>query len=53
VPTSEVVHTLAPVLRYFKDARQQGESFGDFCFRIGKDQLLATCDAPALAASAS
>jgi sulfite reductase (ferredoxin) len=53
VPTGEVVSTLAPVLRYFKDARQNGESFGDFCFRIGKDQLLATCDAPAVTASIS
>src|SRR4029079_17552727 len=34
VPTDEVVSTLAPVLRYFKDARKTGESFGDFCHRI-------------------
>jgi hypothetical protein len=29
------------VLRYFKASRQPGESFGDFCFRMGKDDLLA------------
>ena len=39
VPTAEVVPTLAAVLRYFKDARQPGESFGDFCHRLGKDAL--------------
>ncbi len=33
-----------PVLRYFKDARQKGESFGDFCHRVGKDDLLAKCN---------
>ena len=43
VPTDEVVPTLVPVLRYFKDARQDGESFGDFCHRVGKDALLAHC----------
>jgi sulfite reductase (ferredoxin) len=50
VPTDEVVPTLVPVLRYFKDARQSGESLGDFCHRVGKEQLLATCDAPNLVA---
>ena len=43
VPTAEVVSTLAPVLRHFKDARENGESFGDFCHRVGKDALLAHC----------
>lgn len=45
VPTAEVVPTIAPVLRYFKEARQNGESFGDFCDRLGKDALLARCEA--------
>ena len=45
VPTDEVVPTLAAVLRYFKESRQNGESFGDFCFRVGKDELIANCDA--------
>ncbi|HEY4232307.1 MAG TPA: NADPH-dependent assimilatory sulfite reductase hemoprotein subunit [Lacipirellulaceae bacterium] len=44
VPTDEVVPTLAAVLSYFKDARQNGETFGDFCHRAGKDDLLARCD---------
>ncbi len=43
VPTNEVVPTLVPVLRYFKEARQDGESFGDFCHRVDKDALLAAC----------
>lgn len=47
VPTSDVVPTLAPVLRYFKEARNAGESFGDFCHRIGKDGLRKKCDAVA------
>jgi sulfite reductase (ferredoxin) len=45
VPTDEVVPVLVPVLRYFKDARQNGESFGDFCHRVGNDALLAQCEA--------
>lgn len=44
VPTAEVVPTLVAVFRHFKDARQEGESFGDFCHRQGADQLLAACD---------
>jgi sulfite reductase (ferredoxin) len=39
------VPTLVPVFRYFMEARQNGESFGDFCHRIGRDELLARCDA--------
>jgi sulfite reductase (ferredoxin) len=41
VPTDDVVPTLVPVFRYFKEARLPGESFGDFCHRVGKDALLA------------
>lgn len=44
VPTKEVVPTLVPVLRYFKEARHNGESFGDFCARVGVDGLRAKCD---------
>jgi sulfite reductase (ferredoxin) len=45
VPTNEVIPTLAPVFRYFRDARQPGETFGDFCHRKGKDDLAAHCQA--------
>ncbi|MCA9236332.1 MAG: NADPH-dependent assimilatory sulfite reductase hemoprotein subunit [Planctomycetales bacterium] len=44
VPEEEVVATLASVLTYFRDDRQPGESFGDFCHRKGQDDLLAKCD---------
>jgi sulfite reductase (ferredoxin) len=43
VPTDEVVSALVPVLRYFKESREPGEAFGDFCHRKGKDDLVATC----------
>jgi sulfite reductase (ferredoxin) len=51
VPTDEVVPTLGSVLRYFKEARQDGESFGDFCYRLGKEDLLARCSMSPVAAS--
>jgi sulfite reductase (ferredoxin) len=51
VPTNEVVPTLVPVLRHFKEARQNGESFGDFCHRLGKDDLLVHCDVNAAVAT--
>jgi sulfite reductase (ferredoxin) len=43
VPTDDVVPTLVPVLRYFKESRQNGEPLGDFCHRIGKEALAAHC----------
>jgi sulfite reductase (ferredoxin) len=43
VPTNEVVPRITPVLRYFKESRDPGESFGDFCHRKGKDDLLVQC----------
>lgn len=40
VPLSQIVTALRPVLLYFKQARQAGESFGDFCNRMGTEELL-------------
>ncbi|HEY2841015.1 MAG TPA: NADPH-dependent assimilatory sulfite reductase hemoprotein subunit [Pirellulales bacterium] len=40
VPEEEINSSLAPVLAYFKQDRQPAESFGDFCDRKGKDELL-------------
>jgi sulfite reductase (ferredoxin) len=40
VPEDELNSTLAPVLAYFKQDRQPAETFGDFCDRKGKDDLL-------------
>lgn len=36
----EIVPTLTPVFLYFKQAREAGESFGDFCSRKGAEDLL-------------
>jgi sulfite reductase (ferredoxin) len=43
VPEDEVVDTLVPVFEHFKEARANGESFGDFCHRTGREALLAAC----------
>ncbi|MBS0266265.1 MAG: NADPH-dependent assimilatory sulfite reductase hemoprotein subunit [Planctomycetes bacterium] len=39
VPKAEIVPALAPVFARFKAERQVGESFGDFCHRVGKASL--------------
>lgn len=39
VPSEEVAATLLPLFAYFKQDRQDGESFGDFCERKGFDDL--------------
>jgi len=44
VPAEEVVSTLAPLFVYFKHARQEGETFGDFCHRKGAEDLRAWTD---------
>jgi sulfite reductase (ferredoxin) len=41
VPTEQIASTLRPSLLYFKQHRRDGERFGDFCRRAGKDTLLA------------
>ena len=41
VPRAEIVPTLAPVLERFKEERQPGETFGDFCHRQGAEKLQA------------
>ncbi|WP_153559132.1 NADPH-dependent assimilatory sulfite reductase hemoprotein subunit [Roseimaritima sediminicola] len=41
VPMNEIVDTLRPVLVNFKENRQPGEGFGDFCHRIGIETLAA------------
>jgi len=41
VPADEVVSTLIPLFTYFKQARKQDESFGDFCERKGFEDLRA------------
>jgi sulfite reductase (ferredoxin) len=41
-PRGEIVPTLLPLLRRFRDERSQGEGFGDFCLRIGADACRVT-----------
>ncbi|MFN0051328.1 MAG: NADPH-dependent assimilatory sulfite reductase hemoprotein subunit [Planctomycetales bacterium] len=39
VPKEDLIPTLVPVFTRFKAQRQTGESFGDFCHRVGKEAL--------------
>ena len=39
VPEEEIGSTLSPVLAQYKSSRQDNESFGDFCDRIGLEEL--------------
>lgn len=41
IPEEDVVKSLVPVFTYYKSARQDGETLGDFCHRVGKEDLLA------------
>ena len=41
VPEGEIGARLSPLFKYFKSDRQAGESFGDFCDRVGLDALTA------------
>src|SRR5690606_23583332 len=41
VPEEDLVATLVPVFEQFRDHRQPGEAFGDFCDRVGKEGLPA------------
>ena len=34
-----IADVVSPALAYYKQARQNGEGFGDFCWRVGKDDL--------------
>lgn len=40
VPRDQIVPTLTVILKHFKNHREQGEGFGDFCHRIGNQELL-------------
>lgn len=39
VPKEEIVPKLAPLFGLFKEKHQADESFGDFCNRLGRDEL--------------
>ena len=53
VPATEVVPTLVPLFTYFKSARENGETFGDFCARKGADDLRSWTEQYAAALSAT
>ena len=40
VPSEEVVPSLVKLFSYFKQDRQENETFGDFCTRKGNEDLL-------------
>ena len=40
-PRGEIVATLVPLLRRWREERQTGEGFGDFCARIGPEAARA------------
>ena len=44
VPAEEVVSTLVPLFVYFKHERLDSETFGDFCYRKGADDLRGWTD---------
>lgn len=52
VPFNDLIPTLVPLLNQFKSARQNGESFGDFCQRLGKDAVVALGEGAAASANA-
>lgn len=41
VPTRDLAPLMRPVFAYFRDQHRIGESFGDFCYRVGLDELRA------------
>jgi hypothetical protein len=41
VPLGQIVPLLVPLLESFKKGRQERESFGDYCHRLGEQQLQA------------
>ena len=44
VPEEEVAKRLTPIFAFFKEARLEGETLGDFCQRKGKDDLRIFAD---------
>jgi sulfite reductase (ferredoxin) len=41
VPRDQIVTTLRPLLRRFKEERCPGETFGDYCQRLGEERVRA------------
>ncbi|MGL4424113.1 MAG: NADPH-dependent assimilatory sulfite reductase hemoprotein subunit, partial [Gemmataceae bacterium] len=49
VPREQLLPKLQTVFAKYKDDRQSGETFGDFCHRVGPDSLRSMVGAPATA----
>ena len=47
VPLAALVPTLRPLLEHFKAERQAGESFGEYCHRLGVEKLTTYLPPPA------
>jgi sulfite reductase (ferredoxin) len=41
VPFAELIPTLRPLLEHFEQEREKGESFGEYCHRLGAEKLTA------------
>lgn len=41
VPRGQIVSTLRPLFQHYKSHREQGETFGDYCHRLGAESLRA------------
>ena len=39
VPFDKLASTMKPIFKHFKETRQNNEAFGDFCDRVGFDEL--------------
>jgi sulfite reductase (ferredoxin) len=48
VPRAEIAATLEPLLRLYKEERRLGESFGDYCHRLGPDHARTLVSAAAV-----
>jgi sulfite reductase (ferredoxin) len=51
VPTEELAERLRPLFLLFREQRQPGEGFGDFCHRVGVERLRAETAALAIGTS--
>jgi len=52
VPFDDLIPALVPLLTQFKNGRQNGELFGDFCQRLGKETVVALGESAAAPANA-
>jgi sulfite reductase (ferredoxin) len=39
VPIADIIPVLTPILAHYRDSRDDGETFGDYCLRVGLDHL--------------